>query len=91
MINKYLVFPASISPALQIDFVAHDDIPYSSAGSDDVYKHIKEAGADHSAHIIIIITLQNTFRTYLVIVPCFNSFSLLHFSVFCLFIRVTLF
>lgn len=28
----------------QIDFVAHDDIPYSSAGSDDVYKHIKEAG-----------------------------------------------
>uniref|UniRef100_A0A670KGD5 choline-phosphate cytidylyltransferase n=1 Tax=Podarcis muralis TaxID=64176 RepID=A0A670KGD5_PODMU len=28
----------------RIDFVAHDDIPYSSAGSDDVYKHIKEAG-----------------------------------------------
>lgn len=28
----------------QIDFVAHDDIPYTSAGSDDVYKHIKEAG-----------------------------------------------
>lgn len=28
----------------QIDFVAHDDIPYSSADSDDVYKHIKEAG-----------------------------------------------
>ncbi|XP_031413233.1 choline-phosphate cytidylyltransferase B isoform X4 [Meleagris gallopavo] len=27
----------------KIDFVAHDDIPYSSAGSDDVYKHIKEA------------------------------------------------
>ncbi|XP_026530757.1 choline-phosphate cytidylyltransferase B [Notechis scutatus] len=26
----------------KIDFVAHDDIPYSSAGSDDVYKHIKE-------------------------------------------------
>lgn len=24
--------------------MAHDDIPYSSAGSDDVYKHIKEAG-----------------------------------------------
>lgn len=33
-----------ICPYLQIDFVAHDDIPYSSAGSDDVYKHIKEAG-----------------------------------------------
>ncbi|TWW72692.1 choline-phosphate cytidylyltransferase A [Takifugu flavidus] len=28
----------------RIDFVAHDDIPYSSAGSDDVYKHIKAAG-----------------------------------------------
>ncbi|XP_030010311.1 choline-phosphate cytidylyltransferase B-like [Sphaeramia orbicularis] len=28
----------------KIDFVAHDDIPYTSAGSDDVYKHIKEAG-----------------------------------------------
>ncbi|XP_061493580.1 choline-phosphate cytidylyltransferase A isoform X2 [Rhineura floridana] len=27
-----------------IDFVAHDDIPYSSAGSDDVYQHIKDAG-----------------------------------------------
>lgn len=30
----------------QIDFVAHDDIPYTSAGSEDVYKHIKEAGKD---------------------------------------------
>ncbi|XP_067245753.1 phosphate cytidylyltransferase 1A, choline b isoform X1 [Chanodichthys erythropterus] len=28
----------------RIDFVAHDDIPYISAGSDDVYKHIKDAG-----------------------------------------------
>nr|XP_023829103.1 choline-phosphate cytidylyltransferase B-like [Salvelinus alpinus] len=28
----------------EIDFVAHDDIPYSSAGTEDVYKHIKEAG-----------------------------------------------
>ncbi|KAM3601711.1 uncharacterized protein V6R79_017322 [Siganus canaliculatus] len=28
----------------EIDFVAHDDIPYTSAGSQDVYKHIKEAG-----------------------------------------------
>lgn len=33
-----------VFPDFQIDFVAHDDIPYSSAGSDDVYKHIKEAG-----------------------------------------------
>ena len=35
----------------QIDFVAHDDIPYSSAGSDDVYKHIKEAGEFPYAHL----------------------------------------
>ncbi|XP_016418261.1 choline-phosphate cytidylyltransferase B-like isoform X2 [Sinocyclocheilus rhinocerous] len=28
----------------RIDFVAHDDIPYTSAGSEDVYKDIKEAG-----------------------------------------------
>ncbi|CCD23948.1 choline-phosphate cytidylyltransferase NDAI_0C02880 [Naumovozyma dairenensis CBS 421] len=27
-----------------IDYVAHDDIPYASAGSDDVYKPIKQAG-----------------------------------------------
>ncbi len=31
----------------KIDFVAHDDIPYCSADSDDVYKHIKEAGEDN--------------------------------------------
>ncbi len=34
----------------QIDFVAHDDIPYTSAGSEDVYKHIKEAGEDVNIH-----------------------------------------
>lgn len=34
----------------QIDFVAHDDIPYTSAGSEDVYKHIKEAGEDTKSH-----------------------------------------
>ncbi|TRY60302.1 hypothetical protein DNTS_015872 [Danionella cerebrum] len=28
----------------RIDFVAHDDIPYVSAESDDVYQHIKDAG-----------------------------------------------
>lgn len=33
-----------IFPVMQIDFVAHDDIPYVSVESDDVYKHIKEAG-----------------------------------------------
>jgi choline-phosphate cytidylyltransferase len=27
-----------------IDFVAHDDIPYGSAGSDDIYAAIKKAG-----------------------------------------------
>ncbi|XP_016117340.1 phosphate cytidylyltransferase 1A, choline b [Sinocyclocheilus grahami] len=40
--------PWTLTPAFlaehRIDFVAHDDIPYISAGSDDVYKHIKEAG-----------------------------------------------
>lgn len=29
---------------LQIDFVAHDDVPYKSADHDDVYKEIKEMG-----------------------------------------------
>ncbi|XP_061435876.1 choline-phosphate cytidylyltransferase B-like [Lethenteron reissneri] len=28
----------------RIDFVAHDELPYSSAGTDDVYREIKEAG-----------------------------------------------
>jgi choline-phosphate cytidylyltransferase len=28
----------------QIDYVAHDDIPYSAEDSDDIYKPIKEAG-----------------------------------------------
>jgi choline-phosphate cytidylyltransferase len=27
-----------------IDYVAHDDIPYGSAGQDDIYKAIKDAG-----------------------------------------------
>ncbi|CAL8267453.1 unnamed protein product [Merluccius merluccius] len=40
--------PWTLSPEFlrdhNIDFVAHDDIPYTSAGSEDVYKHIKEAG-----------------------------------------------
>lgn len=42
--NWVMVACDSSSVHWQIDFVAHDDIPYSSAGSDDVYKHIKEAG-----------------------------------------------
>jgi len=28
----------------QIDFVAHDDIPYAAAGADDVYTMIKQRG-----------------------------------------------
>lgn len=35
---------------MQIDFVAHDDIPYTSAGSEDVYKHIKAAGKARAQH-----------------------------------------
>lgn len=30
--------------AHQIDYVAHDDIPYGAAESDDIYKPVKEAG-----------------------------------------------
>lgn len=29
---------------LQIDFVAHDDVPYPTGGSDDIYAHIKARG-----------------------------------------------
>ncbi len=28
----------------QIDFVAHDDLPYNTGGAEDIYKHIKEMG-----------------------------------------------
>ena len=28
----------------QIDFVAHDDVPYTTGSSDDVYAHIKARG-----------------------------------------------
>lgn len=31
-----------------IDFVCHDDIPYASAGSDDVYADIKKMGRFHT-------------------------------------------
>lgn len=43
----------------QIDFVAHDDIPYTTAGSQDVYKHIKEAGED--ARIYVMFHLVSLF------------------------------
>uniref|UniRef100_UPI00358FE201 choline-phosphate cytidylyltransferase A-like isoform X1 n=1 Tax=Myxine glutinosa TaxID=7769 RepID=UPI00358FE201 len=40
--------PWTITPEFlekhQIDFVAHDDLPYSGAGTDDIYKDIKAAG-----------------------------------------------
>lgn len=43
----------------QIDFVAHDDIPYTSAGSQDVYKHIKEAGEHINVHVTPPPPLKN--------------------------------
>lgn len=52
--------------APQIDFVAHDDIPYSSAGSEDVYKHIKEAGEWVSRDTKLILSKTGT---------CFNVLS----------------
>lgn len=61
----------------QIDFVAHDDIPYSSAGSEDVYKHIKEAGQ------CVISGKQNNFVYFLL---KYNSFQILCIS-FCVSIR----
>ncbi|GAA54954.1 Choline-phosphate cytidylyltransferase B [Clonorchis sinensis] len=40
--------PWAVTPAFlrkhKIDFVAHDDIPYASADSEDIYKPIKDAG-----------------------------------------------
>lgn len=48
----------------QIDFVAHDDIPYTSAGSEDVYKHIKEAGEDMNNLKMLAIIINY---------PCFIS------------------
>ena len=44
MSSKHQFFCHKLVFTPQIDFVAHDDIPYSSAGSEDIYKHIKEAG-----------------------------------------------
>ena len=35
---------AAISLSFQIDFVAHDDLPYAGEGHEDVYKDIKEKG-----------------------------------------------
>ncbi|XP_072033847.1 LOW QUALITY PROTEIN: choline-phosphate cytidylyltransferase A-like [Amphiura filiformis] len=38
------VLDAEFMEEHRIDFVAHDDLPYTSAGHDDVYKDIKAAG-----------------------------------------------
>ena len=32
----------------RIDYVAHDDIPYQSAGMDDVYAFVKQQGKFHA-------------------------------------------
>ena len=42
----------------QIDFVAHDDLPYKSAGADDIYKEVKAMGkfaAPNSQRILMQI------------------------------------
>lgn len=51
----------------QIDFVAHDDIPYTSAGSEDVYKHIKEAGEDayNSLWWNLVVIFHITWMNYM--------------------------
>lgn len=52
IIEYHPQFPLVNPPVhFQIDFVAHDDIPYSSAGSEDVYKHIKEAGKEQRSSL----------------------------------------
>lgn len=57
---------------MQIDFVAHDDIPYTSAGSEDVYKHIKAAGiAKHNIAETLIISIVISIMYY---VNCVLSF-----------------
>lgn len=40
----YLRTELSDSFFLQIDFVAHDDLPYGYAGQDDLYKWLKDSG-----------------------------------------------
>uniref|UniRef100_A0A9J7YLR7 choline-phosphate cytidylyltransferase n=2 Tax=Cyprinus carpio TaxID=7962 RepID=A0A9J7YLR7_CYPCA len=47
----------------RIDFVAHDDIPYSSADSDDVYKHIKEADGIFTSSIQSMLVIVHYYDT----------------------------
>ncbi|KAL6949739.1 hypothetical protein ACO0QE_000396 [Hanseniaspora vineae] len=56
-----------------IDYVAHDDIPYGSADSDDIYKPIKEAGkflvtqrTDGISTSDIITTIIRDYDNYLI-------------------------
>lgn len=49
---------------MQIDFVAHDDIPYTSAGSEDVYKHIKAAGKNKNTAENFIISHPSVVMYY---------------------------
>lgn len=43
-INNEIYYALNYFLNLQIDFVAHDDLPYNSDGQEDVYKFVKEAG-----------------------------------------------
>lgn len=46
-ISHTLILPflsVSFVFGLQIDFVAHDDIPYASEDCEDLYKPLKDAG-----------------------------------------------
>ena len=42
--KKTLPCSFSLFPYLQIDFVAHDDLPYNSADFEDIYKPLKDMG-----------------------------------------------
>ncbi|KAK6867764.1 Choline-phosphate cytidylyltransferase [Candida tropicalis] len=56
----------------KIDYVAHDDLPYASADSDDIYKPIKEQGATRKELNVSWLKMNelefkkhiNDFRTY---------------------------
>ena len=41
---RFKLYDGNFHFLLQIDFVAHDDLPYQSADSDDIYKTVKEMG-----------------------------------------------
>ena len=47
----------------QIDFVAHDDVPYTTGSSDDVYAHIKARGmfvaTERTGNIVLYFFLES--------------------------------